>query len=252
MSTAWPPAATFSASSSMASRILVGLEVGGATTRRCTPRSSSSFTRSSDSRRGDHTIVVISMASPSRPWSAASRLHDARTGGGARRRCPWPGRTRCRGGRPAGRRPRCGRRRRSAPSPPVGCGREMTLGEVDVAARGSSARSWLHSACMASQYSSVRRAPVGERDARAPGTPRPASRRRCRARSGRRDSWSSVAHSLASTRGLRWGTIRIPVARRILLVDRGRVGQPERAGRAGRDPRRRGSCRSRVYGYCDW
>ena len=32
------------------------------------------------------------------------------------------------------------------------------------------------------------------------------------------DSWSSVATSLATTTGLRWGRIRIPVARRSVVV----------------------------------
>jgi hypothetical protein len=77
--------------------------------------------------------------------------------------------------------------------------------------------SWLHSARMAAMWSSVRLprsangTPMASNSSSSQPTPMPSSMRPP-------DRWSRVASSLARTTGLRCGTMRMPVARRIVEV----------------------------------
>ncbi len=79
------------------------------------------------------------------------------------------------------------------------------------------AASWVHSARSAVTASSVRAprsakgTPMASNSSFSQPTPIPSSRRPP-------ESWSSVAVSLASTTGLRWGRTRMPVASRMALV----------------------------------
>ena len=149
-----------------------------------------------------------------------------RTGGPAPRGSPWPGKN------PSPSRP--ARRAAASVWPPMwigmlswaGRGPQVAVGEVDELAvvggrlAGPQGAQW--------RPRSRRCAgPVRRTARRWRRTPPPASRRRCRAASGRPTSCRAWPVSLARTTGLRCGRIRMPVARLIVDVDGRHVGQPD-------------------------
>ena len=162
-----------------------------------------------------------------------------------RRAAATPGSTRRRGAR------------RGAPRPSL-CP-PTWIGIVAAAGRGRTMQSvnWVNSPwCVGSSLHRARRAATcsSVRAARsANGTPMAANSSASQPMPIPRiirppDRWSSVASSLARTTGLRWGRIRMPVARRMRVGRRGDVRQPDQRVGDRRVLRARASFRRRCTG----